>query len=203
MPSVLRFIFVGVACLLLVVGCASSPSVRYYALSSLPAKDFTPAGDLLVGLGPLTLPEYLHRPQIVKRGRGNELLVDDFHRWGEDLEDSVPRIVAANLSVLLEAASVVELPTIAVVRPNYRVVGSIHQFDLSAQGEAVLIVQWSVSDGSQMIIGPLRHRYTHASESAFGANAEVAALNAVLEAFSRDIAAGINALRDANSTPSH
>ncbi len=196
-----RFTVLGLTFLLLVAGCASSPSVRYYALSPLPAKDFTPAGDLLVGLGPLTLPEYLHRPQIVKRGRGNELQIDDFHRWGEDLEDSVPRTVAANLSSLLEGASVVELPTIAVVRPNYRVVGSIDQFDVNAQDEAVLIVQWSVSDKSQVIIGPLRHRYTQASQSSFGANADIVALNAVLEAFSRDIASTINKLRDQNSSP--
>ena len=37
-------------------------------------------------LGPIDLPRYLDRPQIVPREAGNRLIVDEFNRWGGSLE---------------------------------------------------------------------------------------------------------------------
>ena len=72
--------------ILALTGCAGSESVRYYVLSATPAGPVGAAvRDIPVGVGPVELPEYLDRPQIVTRTSQNELNVADFDRWAESL----------------------------------------------------------------------------------------------------------------------
>jgi len=62
-----------------------------------------------LGVGPVTLPRYLERTNIVTR-RGMEMEVAEFDRWVEPLSESVPRAIAANLTTLLRTERIVVFP---------------------------------------------------------------------------------------------
>jgi uncharacterized lipoprotein YmbA len=54
-----------------------------------------------VGVGPVTVPAAVDRPQIVLRVDANRVALQEQSRWAEPLKESIPRVVASNLAVLL------------------------------------------------------------------------------------------------------
>ena len=55
----------------------------------------------VIGVGPITVPKYLDRPQIVTRSGRNQLALGEFDRWAEPLQDNVLRVLAENLAFLI------------------------------------------------------------------------------------------------------
>jgi uncharacterized lipoprotein YmbA len=113
-----RFIFILlVSCLgPLLGGCfgTSSPT-RFYTLSS----PETPTGPLHAGLdivlrvGPLSVPEYLDRRQIVSRSGQNGIALAEFDQWSGSLEDEVSRVLVAGIAEKLDS------PRIAVLSGKF------------------------------------------------------------------------------------
>ena len=64
---------------LLFGACGSSPQVRYFGLETIET-GYTrdPAGSPVLGVGPLRVPDYIKRSQIVMRGEGAELRGERF-----------------------------------------------------------------------------------------------------------------------------
>src|SRR5262245_66066254 len=93
-----------VASLLGLGACASTPS-RFYILNALTASDTmaATAGEQgpVIGVGPIMLPKYLDRPQIVTRASRNQLTLGEFDRWAEPLQDNVTSVLAENLARLI------------------------------------------------------------------------------------------------------
>ncbi|TVR63624.1 MAG: membrane integrity-associated transporter subunit PqiC [Candidatus Competibacteraceae bacterium] len=184
--------------LLVLVGCAGSEPVRYYILSAAPPAPSAlgsgaAARDLAVGVGPVKLPEYLDRPQIVTRASQNELNVTDFHRWAESLGDSVPRVLAENLATLLPSQRVVVYPWRRATPIDYQVAIEVSRFERLEDGESVLATHWRVLDGGgkELLNQASTHRETPARPDYA---ATVAAMNQTLEAFSREVALRIGEL---------
>jgi uncharacterized lipoprotein YmbA len=65
---------------------------------------------MTIGIGPVTLPKYLDRPQIVTFTSPYALNVVEFDRWAEPLESTFVRVLAENLALLLPRAHVVVSP---------------------------------------------------------------------------------------------
>ena len=89
--------------LLGLLACASRGiDVREYVLTSLAAPVSSDPGGhaLALAVGPVVVPPYLRRREIVTRIGSNELRASDTHRWGEDLGQGLARVVAANLVAL-------------------------------------------------------------------------------------------------------
>lgn len=177
---------------LLLVACGSSPPVRYYALTSSSAHAPQDVEDAaILGLGPLELPEYLNRTQIVTRGIGAELRVDEFSRWAEPLNLSLHRIVAANVDALLDNVVVVSFPYDAAIQTavDYRLLGEVDRFDADRSGRVVLDVQWVISQvGSDLAAPPRRSHYQAQSADASDPASVAEAMNETLLLFSQDIA---------------
>lgn len=78
---------VALATCLALTGCADSQPTRFYTLSPLAAAlGSTPPTllpDVTVGVGPVTLPPYLDRPQLVTRAGGNRVVLAEFDSWAE------------------------------------------------------------------------------------------------------------------------
>ena len=75
------------------LGKQSSPT-RLYTLTALAREGSPqPAGGqgLAIGVGPVELPEYVNRPQIVTGDSGNELRRAEFEQWAEPLETNFTR----------------------------------------------------------------------------------------------------------------
>jgi len=187
---------IAAACILLYLGaCAASPTVRYYQLSAM---DLTPAADsadaLLVAFGPLTLPDYLDRPQFVTRGSGAGTRLDEVNRWAEPLEEAVPRIIAANVDALLEEAVLLPFTTLGVDW-SYRLFGSITRFDADRDGEVVLLVQWGATSAEGGIALPIRTgRYAARLGTDTEPEAVARAMTGLLADFSKDVASAVATL---------
>ena len=177
---------------LMLVACGSSPPVRYYTLSTVASAPGQDADDaIMIGLGPLGMPEYLNRSQIVTRGAGAEMLVDEFSRWAEPLGLSLHRIVSTNVDNLLDGVVVVAFPYGSVIRSqvDYRLLGDVSRFDADRSGRVVLELQWVMSEvSSGIVVPPRRSRYETQAARAGDPAAIAEAMNEVLLRFSRDIA---------------
>jgi hypothetical protein len=180
--------------LLVLAGCAGSEPVRYYVLSAAPARsDGAAARDIAIGVGPVKLPEYLDRPQIVTRTSQNELSMADYDRWAESLKDNTIRVLAENLAVLLPSQRVSVYPWKRATPIDYQVAVQVTRFDRLENGASELAVRWRVLDGGgrELLSRTSTYRQTPAGPDY---PATVAAMNQNLQAFSRDVAVNIGAL---------
>lgn len=203
------WLLVAAALVLVLAGCATTPPSSFYTLTPLPAAAGSAGdvsnGDIAVGLGPVSFPQFLDRPQIVTRDGANRLVVDEFHRWGGTVQDDFLRVWGENLAYLLDSSRVALFPSESRMTPDYRLPAQVLSFEGAADGNAVLKVRWSVTDER------LRRSYI-AREDAYrcpfrvaaattdAANqqaryaAVVAALSECLGTFSRDVAAVLEGL---------
>lgn len=177
-----------------VSGCGSSLPVRYFGLEPAGPPTATAGEDsVIVGIGPLRFPEYLSKPQIMRRSAGGKIEVYEFDRWVEPVDEAVHRILAINVERAGDNMSVVAFPY-DVIRYEYQVYGSIERFDADSNGLAVLIAQWGiVTEDRQLVVAPHRVTYSAAISGNTEPGAIVRALNDTLEQFGDDIAAHLNA----------
>jgi len=133
--------------LLVLGGCLSTPSTRFYLLPTL-TDGASPAAmgarALTIGVGPVALPPYLDRPQIVTRASQAQLHLAEFDQWAASLQDTVARVLAENLSLLMPTARVVLQPWPQTTEMDQQVLLDVTQFDRTMEGEAVLVARWSL-----------------------------------------------------------
>jgi len=134
--------------ILLFTGCAGSEKSRFYTLDYLArVSSGTPdagSGGVSIGIGPVRLPEYLDRPQIVTRTGRYKLDIAEFDRWAAPLGAAFSRVLAENLSILLSTDRVYIYPWNTSRLPDYQVTIEIIQLDGSIPGNADLKVRWSL-----------------------------------------------------------
>ena len=117
---------------LVLVGCKSKSS-SFYVLSPLKHVS-SQSCNMVLGVGPLTLPRYLDQPQIVTRLSTNQLHLNEFHRWAEPLNANVLRVLTRNLKQLLRAKRVVPYPWSSDAKVNYKVQVTVTRFDAADRG---------------------------------------------------------------------
>lgn len=137
------------ALLATLVGCGTTQASRFYMLESMAGTPSlerieAPDQDISVGLGPITFPDYLDRPQIVTRTQQNRVLVAEFDRWAGPLSGNVSRVLAEDLTLLLNTDNVVQYPWPASFEVTYQVMIDCYRFDGVLGDKALLEVQWSV-----------------------------------------------------------
>ena len=117
---------------LMALGCAPATlPTRFYVLTAVPPAGGAPAAarDVAVGVGPIALPGYLDRPQIVTRTGGDEIDLAEFDQWGEPLRSAVPRVLADNLAARVPTERVVLFPWRGVRTVQYQVPVEILRFE--------------------------------------------------------------------------
>lgn len=141
-------------CLVLVLsGCISvqnSPTPRFYLLNSAEdsqlSKKVDITADLFIGIGPVKIPEYLDRPQMVTKDKERILKFAQFDRWGEPLDLGLTRQIRENLTVILSGAKLVLYPWNLTIPVKYQVVVEIVQLDSQLDQDLYLVAQWLVID---------------------------------------------------------
>jgi hypothetical protein len=131
----------------LLQGCAATPETKLYLLSALEPEAPAAGGDrpMVIGLGPVTLPDYLDRPQIVLRVSENRLAAAEFHRWAEPLTANVVRVLAENLAARFAAGRILLHPWRKDESPDYQVRVEVLRFDAGPDEAVHLIANWSVN----------------------------------------------------------
>ena len=143
---------------LTLAGCADTPPTRFYTLSPLEdAPGGTPPAhlpELTVGVGPVTLPPYLDRPQLVTRAGGNRMVLADFDSWVEPLQGMFTRVLGENLALLLGTDDVLLLPQNRDFALDRQVEVDVTRFDVDNVGNAVLDAKWWVygRDGDKLLV---------------------------------------------------
>jgi uncharacterized lipoprotein YmbA len=108
---------------------------------------------MYIGVGPVTLPDYLDRPQIVTRSENTELYLAELHRWGEPLQKNFIRVLAEYISATTGSEKIIILPSRERGEIDIQVMIDVIQFDTSSSGDANLIAYWNVEnrDGSKLV----------------------------------------------------
>jgi uncharacterized lipoprotein YmbA len=139
---------------LLLSGCISlsiptSPTPRYYALDVLSkdSKKIDISSDVIIGIGPVKVPENLDRPQIVTIRNDKTLKIAQFDRWGEYLDIGVAHVVRDNLTEILPTAKITLYPWAPTLAVKYQVSIEIVQMDSDLGQDLFFVTQWIVKDG--------------------------------------------------------
>ena len=173
--------------------CTTTATSRFYTLESTATADgasSSPAqGSVMIG--PVTIPAAVDRPEFVVQVAANRVEVEEFNRWVAPLSDSIARVVAANLVVILGTPNVAAAP-LANFNPAYLVTIDVQRFDSIRGQAAVLEAVWTVR---KIAGGETRSSRTIARETAQGQDfdALAAAHSRALAKLSSDIATAIRA----------
>jgi hypothetical protein len=172
-------------------GCiGSSPASRFYTLSTLSPRDGQGGGGggpaFRVRVAPVTLPEGVNRPQMVRRTGDNTVVIEEYDRWVEPLDALLRNTLVQDLGALVPEAQVLgdAVPGLSAERT---VVVAVNRLDMSSQ--LVLDAVWFVlpagADQPEQT-----HRTRLVENAGSGQPAEVApALSRTMEGLSREIAA--------------
>jgi uncharacterized lipoprotein YmbA len=180
--------------LLLSVGCTQLAPTSFYTLAATaePSGGARRDRGLVIGLGPVTLPAYLDRPDIVTRLGENQMQLADLHKWAEPLEPLLTRIMAQDLFALLDAEDVIPLPQRRDVPLDRVVEVEVTRLDADAAGLVSFDARWRVygADGDTLLTSG------HSVITEQGApppdyDAIVAAMSRAVAAGTRDIATAI------------
>ena len=194
-------------------GCAVSDPTQFYTLGPAAASSPTAesverkvsastsrsrvaaTGAVGIGVGPVLLPGYLDRNQIVVRTGADRVELSMFHRWAEPLADGIVRTLAEEIGARVPTERIVIFPWRGVVARviQYQVVVAVLRFDGRPGGDVTLDTRWRIlgRDGDE-----LAFRRSTVIETAAGSGYEpmVAAMSRALVTLGQEIAAEIRTL---------
>jgi uncharacterized lipoprotein YmbA len=179
------------------LGAKPDPS-RFFALTSLPrtgqkVQDATGTNALALGIGPVKLPGYLDREEIITRVSQNRFAVAENDRWVEPLEENFSRVLSQNLSILLQTDRIVAFPWERNQRPTYQVQVEVLRFEPNAEQMVELWARWSITDTTKKTVS-VRESYLSRPAKDKSTEASVAALSEVVGGLSQEISASIRGL---------
>jgi uncharacterized lipoprotein YmbA len=192
-PAIVR----GVA-LALLAGCVSlepkPDRTRYYLLETEAGPpDAARAAVPVLGVGPVRLPAYLDRPEIVTRAGAARIEVASVERWAAPLDVLFADALTEGLRAAVPAREVSAWPWPVGAAPEWSTSVDVLRFDAEPDGTAVLEARWIVRRGGAVAT----QGATTARERAAAPDtaARVAALGRAIRSLARDIAAAVDAGR--------
>ncbi len=177
-----------------VSGCAGS-DLHFYMLEPLaqtsPAP--TPVPDtIVVGLGPVHLPEYLNRPQMVIATGEHQYQFDEHHRWAEHLDQNISRVLVQQLSQQLGLKQVLRYPWAQRQAVDYQLVIDVLEFHQTASLHSRLKGQWQIKRADQTL---LSQQFACSIDSDDQAENIVAAQSQCLHDLGLELAAAVRQLQ--------
>ena len=181
------------------LGCAGGPPSKFYTLSPMPVTDAKVGKEadgrpVAVALGPVRLPYYLARKEIVTRTDAHRIDVAENEFWGGSLKDDFSGTLLENLTLLLAEDRITLYSWPGGGRGDYRVAVDVIRFDGSRGGEVVLLTKWVIRDGKDN--KELRSRDTRIRETVNDRSYEalVGGMSRAVARLSREIGEDIKAL---------
>jgi len=184
--------------LVFVAGClpsAQTEPAKFYLLRST-SREAAQLGtrEISIGVGPVDLPQYLDRPQIVTQTAGSELNINEFNRWAERLQDNFTRVMANNIGLLLNTDQVFVFPWGSSVSVDYQVKMEVSEFIGQLGGQSSLAARWSIigNDGTNVLLTRRSQLYARAPNATY--EGLVTAMNRTLTELSREVSDAIRSL---------
>ena len=197
-PAVLRL---GAIAAIAVAAVTSSCTVfsprpdpsRFFTLTPISDADAAAGAPhaLALGIGPITFPRYLDRPEIVTRIGPNEVQPAAFDYWAGSLPKQFEGALAQNLQALTASDQVQTYPWYAGSALDYAVEVDVRDFERNTDGQVHLSARWRIRKGAggKILRGGESNLARPVGASDPGSTA--AALSGLLGDFSREIARGI------------
>jgi len=192
------------AAVLTLTGCMSvADPTKYYVLSPTSPREAVPAAStsgVAVGVGPVLIPGYLDRVQIVTRDAHDGVSVAMYDRWAESLEKGIAEVLADNLGAQMGSERVAVFPWRGGVARvlDYQVAIVVLRFDGWPGRQATLDARWRVvgKDGQEVA---LKRSTINEPIAEPGYQALVQGMNRLLSALAREIASEIRSRADASA----
>ena len=189
------------ACAMLQSGCINTPLPDYYVLTpesmvTAPTASQRIANEVALGIGPVTIPQTINRPNIVTPLDSNQLDVAEYHRWSEPLVDNISRVVITNIAGRTGLNKLYAYPWLG--NPiDYQVRIDVLQMTGRPGEQVRLQVRWQVLTGRK----PAELLVTRISDyseivDADSYSAMVAMYSRLVANLSKDIAAAISTLQN-------
>lgn len=144
-----------------------------------------------VNLEPVEIPRYLNRPQIVTLENGVEYHLDEFNQWLEPLGDNVTRVVAENLSEILDTDGIDIFTMIPSLQTDYRIAVQILRLDGKRGRNVVLAAKWALFEQTENVPVITKRFVTQETVNDDNYQSFVKAQNRTIESLSREIADAI------------
>jgi uncharacterized lipoprotein YmbA len=202
--SSLLKLFAACATAAALLGCgpilAPTPDrTKFYLLTpadSAPALAASSLGsDFTLGLGPVKVPPYLDRPEVVTRAAPNRLELSKADRWGESLQTSFTTVLSRDLGAQLGTHQILVFPWYSTSHIDLQVEIDVYRFETDAKGDAQLSARWTIlNPADKSILYSAESNLTQPSKPGDTTDA-AAALSRTLADFSREIANMVTQVR--------
>ncbi len=145
----LTFIFLT----LFMTGCITSPPSKFYMLTPTIYKADKDVAkfrgvafdkNLTLGVGPVTIPKYLDRSQLVVRKTPNQISLEEFNLWAGSPRDDIPAIILENLSNIFGTGNIYKYPWQRDINIDYQIVLDILQLDGAPEQSVKIIAKWEI-----------------------------------------------------------
>jgi uncharacterized protein len=182
-------------CTIMIAGCLSPrrDDSKFFVLSPVGA-DPASAGSrqILVGLGPIKIPAYLDRQEVVTRVAPNRLELSHQDRWAEPLDSDFTRVLAQNLSTDLGTQRITFYPWYNTTLVDYQIKVNVYRFESDKDGKVDLTAHWQVLNGAGKLLIVRDSTYTETAKPGDTSDS-AAAMSRALGRLSREIASAIEA----------
>jgi len=168
--------------------------VLFSPIESAERKDLDPSGQISLGVGPVRLPAYLNRREIVIRVAQSGFDLSENDRWAEPLDENLTHVLAQNLSILLGSDRIIAYPWPLDLKPHYRVEIQVLRFESNSAGEAQLSARWAVIDDTGKETPNLKASRLTRQAKEKSTDGSVAALSETVADLSREIAKTVVAI---------
>jgi uncharacterized protein len=157
MKTVIIYLFLVLA----LSGCITAPDTPAPRFYRLQAVDDTQAGgklkispNTIIGVGPVGIPEYQNRPQVVTQNDNKMLTIAQFDRWGEPLDLALARLISDDLTAMIEGATVKVYPWNLAIPVKYQLILDVVKLESQLDKDLFFAVQWSILDAqaNKMIV---------------------------------------------------
>jgi len=174
--------------------CAVSDPTQFYTLSratpprastatdSIAMSSVDRTGIVGIGVGPVMMPGYLDRSQIVIRTGADKVEISTFRRWAEPLEDGIARVLAEEIATRVVARTF-----------QYQVAVAVLHFDGRPGSDVTLDARWRILAGDGRELAFRRSTVIQGVERS-GYEPMVAAMGRALSTLGQEIATEIRAL---------
>jgi len=183
--------------IIFLAGCAkNSKPIEYYMLDAsvgistneIIENDNGP----LIGLGPIRLPEYLDRFQMVVAVSENKYKLIENHRWAEKLDQNVSLALFKSLPAQLGTDKMVRYPWPQRPGVDFQVKIDILELNIDQTGQSKLVAQWSIKSKDETLLNK-RSSFT-AEGSSTDIDQMVQAQSKCLTQLGQEIAANLKPL---------
>ncbi|MFZ1886530.1 MAG: PqiC family protein [Candidatus Binataceae bacterium] len=168
---------------------------KFFVLSPIAAASSPSAGSnaMVIGIGPIKLPDYLERQEIVTRVAPNRMVLSGTDRWAEGLDGNFTQVFAQDLGATLGTQRIVFFPWYQTATIDYQVQLDVYRFESDGSGTVTLTAHWQILDRGGKLLYVTDSTFTTTAASP-GTTAIVAAMSTALGNLAQEIASKIASL---------